>query len=86
MTDIAENQSEIKAVKFVLASFARYENETERKFFLRQKFTTTPELMTYFGFSEGELRGTLNTLQEKENLLLTQRQGGIFICKCLNLQ
>ncbi len=93
MTDIAEIQLEIKAVKFALGSFADYENEGERRNILRQNFTAIPGLKTYFGFSEdklqdalNKLQDALNKLQEKENLLLAQLQGGVFICECLNLQ
>jgi hypothetical protein len=76
MTDIAEIQSEIKAVKFALGSFADYENEKERRNFLRQNFTAVPGLKTYFGFSEGKLQDALDKLQDEKNLLLAQRQGG----------
>jgi hypothetical protein len=93
MTDIAEIQLEIKAVKFALGSFADYENEGERRNILRQSFTAIPGLKTYFGFSEDKLQDALNKQQdkknlllEKENLLLAQLQGGVFICECLNLQ
>jgi hypothetical protein len=93
MTDIAEIQLEIKAVKFALGSFADYENEGERRNILRQNFTAIPGLKTYFGFSEDKLQDALNKQQdkknlllEKENLLLAQLQGGVFICECLNLQ
>jgi hypothetical protein len=86
MTDIAEIQLEIKAVKFALGSFADYENEGERRNILRQNFTAIPGLKTYFGFSEDKLQDALNKLLEKENLLLAQLQGGVFICECLNLQ
>ena len=74
MADITEIQSEIKAVKFALDSFADYENEEERRKFLRQNFTAVPGLKTYFGFSETELKDALNKLQEKEILLLAQQQ------------
>jgi hypothetical protein len=42
MTDIAEIQLKIKAVEFALGSFADYENEGERRNFLRQNFTAIP--------------------------------------------
>lgn len=62
MTDITEVQSEIKAVKFALDSFADYENEQKRKDFLRQNFHEVPGLKTYFGFSLDELKHALNLL------------------------
>ena len=44
MTDIAEIQSEIEAVKFALHSFADYNKneEEERINFLRKNFTAVP--------------------------------------------
>ncbi len=100
MADIAEIQLKIKAVEFALGTFADYENEEERRNFLRQNFTAIPGLKTYFDFTKDELKDALNKLQdalnklqdalnkllEKENLLLAQLQGGVFICECLNLQ
>ena len=72
---IAEIQSEIKAVKFALGTFADYENEEERRNFLRQNFTPIPGLKTYFGFSEFELK---DALKKQENLLLAQQKGRIY--------
>ncbi len=82
MADIAEIQLKIKAVEFALGTFADYENEEERRNFLRQNFTAIPGLKTYFGFSEtklqdalNKLQDALNKLQEKENLLLALQRG-----------
>ena len=86
MTDISEIQSEIKAVKFVLKSFARFSDEQLRKDHLRSQFDIVQNVDTYFGFSEdklqdalNKLQDALNKLQEKENLLLAQQQGRILI-------
>ena len=93
MANIHEIELKIKAVEFALGSFADYDNEQERKFFLKKNLTAIPGLRTYFGFSEDKLQDALNKQQdeknlllEKEILLLGQQQGGIFICECLNLQ
>ena len=89
MADIAEIQLKIKNVEFALGSFADYENEEERRNFLRQNFTAIPGLKTYYGFSETELKEKKkqlqnekkqlqekeNLLQEKENLLLSLQRG-----------
>jgi len=82
MADIAEIQLKIKAVEFALGSFADYENEEERRIFLRQNFTAIRGLKTYFGFSETQLQDEKkqlqdekNLLQEKENLLLSLQRG-----------
>lgn len=82
MTDIAEIQSEIKAVKFALKSFARYCDERLRKDYLRSQFDIVQNLDTYFGFSEDKLQDALdklldvlNKLMEKDNMLLAQLQG-----------
>jgi endonuclease IV len=82
MTDIADIQLEIKAVKFALKSFARFRDEEQRKDHLRSQFDTVQNLDIYFGFSEdklqdalNKLQDALNKLQEKENLLLAQQQG-----------
>lgn len=72
MANIAEIQLKIKAVEFALGTFADYENEEERRNFLRQNFTAIPWLKTYFGFSEDKLQ---DALTRNENLLLTQEQG-----------
>ena len=69
-TDIADIQLEIKAVKFALGTFADYEDEGERREFLRLNFTDIPGLKTYFGFSEDELKDALNKLRVEKNLLL----------------
>lgn len=42
MANIAEIQLKIKAVEFALGTFADYENEEERRNFLRQNFTAIP--------------------------------------------
>eukprot|EP00981_Chlorochromonas_danica_P003125 scaffold622_cov174-Ochromonas_danica.AAC.1 len=70
MADIAEIQMKIKAVEFALGSFADYENEEERRNFLRQNFSAIPGLKTYFVFSETELKDEEKQLQEMEILLL----------------
>jgi len=75
MADIAEIQLKIKAVEFALGSFADYENEEERRIFLRQNFTAIRGLKTYFGFSETQLQDEKKQLQEKENLLLSLQRG-----------
>ena len=79
MADISEIQLEIKAMKFALGTFADYENEEERRKFLRENFTAIKELKTYFSFSEDKLQDTLNKLQIllllRDNLLLIQQQG-----------
>ena len=54
---------EIAAIKFALRSFAHYDNEGERIFFLRGNFVNTPHLDTYFRFNEEKLQ---SLLQEKE--------------------
>ena len=66
MADIAEIQLKIRAVEFALGTFADYENEDERRIFLRQNFTAIPGLKTYFRFPETKLQDTLNKLQEKK--------------------
>jgi hypothetical protein len=78
MTDIAEIQLKIKAVEFALGTFADYENEEERRNFLRQNFTAIPGLKTYFDFPKDKLQDGKNLLLEKENLLLAQQQGRIY--------
>jgi len=86
MTDINEIKLEIKAVKFALRSFAKYENDGDRRRnFLRENFDTEPALETYYGFSEEKLQDSLNKLQEKENLLLAQQLGRNLFCYCVNL-
>jgi hypothetical protein len=92
MTDIADIQLEIKAVKFALKSFARFRDEEQRKDHLRSQFDTVQNLDIYFGFSEdklqdalNKLQDALNKLQEKENLLLTQQQGNRNYFVMLNL-
>jgi len=87
MADIAEIQLEIKAVKFALASFPTYRNkEEEREAYLDSQYETVQFLHVYSDFPKDKLHDALNKLQEKENLLLAQLQGGVFICECLNLQ
>jgi hypothetical protein len=86
MADITEIQLKIKAVEFALKSFARFSDEELRRNHLRSQFDSVQNLDTYFGFSEDKLQDALKLLLEKENLLLVQQQGGIFICECLNLQ
>ena len=94
MTDVAEIQLKIKAVEFALASFTKYRNkEEERVAFLDSQLETVRFLDVYSDFTKDELKDALNKQQdeknlllEKENLLLAQQQGGIFICECLNLQ
>ena len=100
MTEFAEIPSEIKAekasillkiqaVEFALGSFADYENEEERKDFLKKNFISVPGLKTYFSFSVDKLQDALgkkenqlqkkeNLLLEKENLLLAQKKGSNF--------
>ncbi len=80
MTDITEIQSEIKAVKFALGTFADYEHQEERRNFLRQNFSTVPGLKTYFGFSEDKLQEALNKLQHEKNLLLAQQGKHLSLC------
>ena len=75
MADITEVQLKIKAVEFVLKSFARFSDEEERKGHLRAHLDAVQNLDIYFGFSETELKDALNFLLEKENLLLAQQQG-----------
>ena len=72
MTDLqlAEIQSKIKAIEFALESFADYENEEERRKFLRQNFTAVPHLKIYYKLTEEALLEMENTLQKKENTLL----------------
>jgi hypothetical protein len=93
MADIAEIKEKIKAVEFALGTFADYENEEERRKFLRQNFTAVPGLKTYFGFSEDklqdekkqlqdekkQLQDALNRLQEKEKEL--QREKNLLLEK-----
>lgn len=66
MTDIAEIQSEIEAVKFALRSFADYNKneEEERINFLRKNFTAVPGLKTYFGYPQDKLRDALDKLRD----------------------
>ena len=73
-TNIEETQSEIKAVKVALASFAEYVSEVDRGNFLREKFSTMPELKIYFNFSDPELKEVLSKLQEKEKVLLEKEK------------
>jgi hypothetical protein len=88
MTDFSEILLlDIKAVKFALGVFAEYENEEERKHFLKQNFTAYPGLNAYFGYSQKELKEKEKVLEEKELqrekilllekeiLILTQQQG-----------
>lgn len=82
MANIAEIQLKIKAVEFALASFADYDNEVERKTFLRHNFTAIPGLKTYFVFSDNKLQDALNKLQEMENLLLAQQQSKWLLFYC----
>eukprot|EP00981_Chlorochromonas_danica_P012194 scaffold4614_cov180-Ochromonas_danica.AAC.1 len=75
MTDIiAEIRTKIKAVEVALGTFADFDNQEERRIYMRQNFAVIPVLKTYFGFSEAKLQDVLNKLLEKENLLLTQQQ------------
>eukprot|EP01039_Chlorochromonas_danica_P003794 gene3795-4144_t len=77
MTDIiAEIRTKIKAVEVALGTFADFDNQEERRIYMRQNFAIIPVLKTYFGFSEAKLQDVLNKLLEKENLLLTQQQQG----------
>jgi hypothetical protein len=58
---------EIKAIKFVLASFSMHENEVDRKQFLRSNFINVPELDVYSALSHDTLQNLLvNLLVEKE--------------------
>jgi len=84
MADITEVQLKIKAVEFVLKSFARFSDEEERKGHLRAHLDAVQNLDTYFGFSENKLQDekkqlqdalnklqdALNKLQDEKNLLL----------------
>ena len=79
MADITDIQLKIKAVEFVLKSFARFSDEQLRKDHLRSQFDIVQNVDTYFGFSEDELKDEKKQLQEKENLLLAQQQGRILI-------
>ena len=94
MTDINDLQLEIKAVKFALRSFAKYENDGDgRRNFLRDHLDTEPGLETYCRFSEeklqdaliklqdaqNKLQDTQNKLQGEKNLLLAQQRGINFI-------
>jgi hypothetical protein len=61
--------------------------------FLDSQLETVQYLDVYSDFPKdklqdalNKLQDALNKLQEKENLLLAQLQGGVFICECLNLQ
>lgn len=64
---------EIVAIKFVLGSFAHYDDDKERKEYIRSKINGIPHLDVYFSFTHEEL-GKL--LLEKEK----QRTGeGMFI-------
>jgi hypothetical protein len=75
MANIAEIESDIKAVKFALKSFARYTDEQQRRDVLRSQINSVQNLDTYCGFSEVKLQDALNKLQEKENMLLARQQG-----------
>jgi hypothetical protein len=82
MANIFEIQSDIKAVKFALRSFARFTDEQQRRDDLRSQFDKIQNLDIYFSFSEDKLQDALSKLQdslnkllEKENLLLLQQQG-----------
>jgi hypothetical protein len=70
MTNLAEIQSKIRAIEFALESFADYENEEERRKFLRQNFTAIPRLKIYFDLAEEALHIKKNALQTEENTLL----------------
>ncbi len=67
MANIHEIELKIKAVEFALGSFADYDNEQERKIFLKKNLTAIPGLRTYFGFSEDKLQNALNKLQDALN-------------------
>ena len=75
MADIADIQLKIKAVEFTLSTFADFENEEERRSFLRQNFTAVSGLKIYFDFTKDELKDEKKQLQEKENMLLAQQKG-----------
>lgn len=75
MDGIAEIQSEIKAVKFALKSFAQYRDDHQRQDYLRSNFDVVLNLDTYFGFSQDKLAEFLDKLQGKENLLLAKLNG-----------
>lgn len=82
VVDIAEIQLKIKAVEVALTSFSRYrkkEEEERRMAFLDSKLETVQFLDIYFDFPKDKLQVALNNLQEKENLLLAQQQGRIFL-------
>ena len=72
--DIYEIKLKIRAVEFVLGSYAKYEdNEKDRKNYLRQHFKThQPALETYYRYSEQELKDALN---KQQDLLLAQQRG-----------
>jgi hypothetical protein len=80
MADIAALQLQIKAVTFALDSFADYENEEERKIYLRLNFTAVPGLKTYLGYSETKLQDEKKQLHEMEVLLLGLQQGRNISC------
>jgi hypothetical protein len=69
-TNRAEIQSKIKSIEFVLESFADYENEEERRFFLRQNFPAIPHLKIYYKLTKEALRTEMRTLRTEENTLL----------------
>jgi hypothetical protein len=77
MADIAELQLKIKAVTFALDSFADYENDGERRSFLRQNFTAIAGLKTYLGYSESMLQNEKKQLQE---MLLGLQRGRNILC------
>ena len=66
---LAEIPSKIKAIEFALESFADYENEEERRKFLRQNFTAVPHLKIYYELTEEALQTEENILQKMENTL-----------------
>jgi hypothetical protein len=70
---LAEIQSKIKAIEFALESFADYENEEERRNFLRQNFTAIPHLKIYFDLAKEALRTEKSNSEKKENALQTEK-------------
>ena len=53
---------EINAIKVVLDSFARYEDEDLRKKHLRSQLDIVPSLSVYFGFTSEQLMIALTAL------------------------
>jgi hypothetical protein len=70
-----EVNSKIHAVETVLRSFSKYDDEGQRRQFLRTQFELNQFLEIYFTYSPEALQKEKNLLQEKELKLMPPPAG-----------